>query len=736
MSYQDWRGTHVTVGEIAEIADVTPGAVSNWRRRHADFPSPAEETPSGDRFDLADVVSWLEKRGKKFRVPQPDWDAMLWRCLDTLRGSVRPDEALVFLLQVMLIGKRALGGGENSSVYRECWEQLRHGGNGGSFHRLWEECVKRVDDPEGRLGRVLRAPPGIQWKGVQVVVEQVESMLMKAVGDAGSIAKQLLERLHEATAKAGGAVMTPATIAELQLRLLQPIQGDVYDPACGAAVILGEAWRHRSSDDVRLWGQDVNEHAWRIGYLHLALSGADFNLETGDTLRDDRMRSLRADRIFCDPPFGLNIGKMDLHGDDRWAFGIPGRIADWAWAQVALYHLAEGGRAVLTMPLGGLFRGGHEATIRERVLRTGALDVVVELPPGLYQDTGIPVALLLFDSARQNRSDRVLFVDAHQLGEPRRGGPRELASADIDRVVRTVEDWRAGEFEEQPRFAASAKLDTISEADADLTPRRYVQYTTRITKVEGEPLLERLERLKGEVHRVGEGMDESFETLAQALELPTLDPRVSHRLVRLGDVLLDVPGRGVRQRSEGTDEEHPYIEAHAVSGGSGILRTVPRAVTRGKVRDRLVQKGDVLLMSRGIGPEAPVEAAVVGFSQPAAYSQALLRLTPDTDVITPEFLFLFVSSRQGRMALAAATTGSVVANLRPAALKEIEVRLPSLDLQHELSARVREVLEVRGRLSEALRATDRAFDTFREAAVAGVGPHAVDEEESGAGSAA
>ena len=733
MSDRAWRERRVTVGEIAEIADVTPGAVSNWRRRHADFPSPVEETPSGDRFQLGDVVSWLEKRGKEFHVPQQEWDALLWRAADALRGTVRQEEAAVFLLQLMLIGKRAHGSDGDSPLYRECWEQLLRGGEGAPVSTIWEDCITKMSDSEGMLGRALRAPPGINWEGVNAVVKPVESML-KATSDVGEIATHLLQRLYEAIGKAGGRFMTPAAIATLQLRLLQPIQGDVYDPASGAAISLGEAWRQRASDDIRLWGQDVNEQGWRLGFLHLSLCGADFTLETGDTLRDDRMRSLRAYRIVCDPPFGLDISKMDLQGDERWAFGMPRRIADWVWAQVVLYHLSDEGRAVVTMPLGGLFRKHQERAIREEILRAGVLDVVIELPSGLYQDTGIPVAVLVFDRNRQNRSDRVLFIDAHQLGEPRRGGIRELASADIDEVVRSVEAWRAGEFEDQPRFAASAGLEAISESDADLTPRRYIRYTTRVTEVEGEALPARLRRLTKEVQRLGEGIGSGFDTLVQALALPALDPVSSYRLVRMADVLLSDPARGVRQRPDGTEEEYPYIETGMVSSGTGILDTAPTTVTRGKVRERLVQSGDILLTSRGIDVEAPAGVAIVDFPEPAAYSQSLLRLTPDPEVITTEFLFLFLSSRQGHLALSAATTGSVIANLRPDPLKEIEVRVPSLDLQRDLSAKVRHALDVRGRLAEAVKATNGAFDAFRETAVAGFRSEGSVSEGSEAGS--
>jgi chromosome partitioning protein len=52
----------VSVFEIAEIARVTPPAVANWRKRHADFPTPVADLRSGPVFSLSQVKSWLRKR--------------------------------------------------------------------------------------------------------------------------------------------------------------------------------------------------------------------------------------------------------------------------------------------------------------------------------------------------------------------------------------------------------------------------------------------------------------------------------------------------------------------------------------------------------------------------------------------------------------------------------------------------------------------------------------------------
>ncbi|MGW7407246.1 N-6 DNA methylase [Streptomyces sp. NPDC054833] len=63
------NATEVTAAEIARLAGVGRAAVSNWRRRHADFPKPVGGTETSPSFALAEVEAWLRKQGKLAEVP-------------------------------------------------------------------------------------------------------------------------------------------------------------------------------------------------------------------------------------------------------------------------------------------------------------------------------------------------------------------------------------------------------------------------------------------------------------------------------------------------------------------------------------------------------------------------------------------------------------------------------------------------------------------------------------------
>jgi chromosome partitioning protein len=54
------RGDLVGISEIAEMANVTRAAVTNWRNRKPDFPKPVTELASGPIFEKEKIKQWLQ----------------------------------------------------------------------------------------------------------------------------------------------------------------------------------------------------------------------------------------------------------------------------------------------------------------------------------------------------------------------------------------------------------------------------------------------------------------------------------------------------------------------------------------------------------------------------------------------------------------------------------------------------------------------------------------------------
>src|SRR5262249_18033183 len=164
-------------------------------------------------------------------------------------------------------------------------------------------------------------------------------------------------------------------------------------------------------------------------FLH-NIDGA--KLEWGDTLNNPKLieddKLLAFDVVVANPPFSLDKWGAENAANDkykRFHRGIPPKsTGDWAF----ITHMIEtarhkAGRVAVGARHGVLFRAGTEGKLRQKVIEENLLDVVVGLPPNLFQTTAIPVAILVFDRRREaggplDKRKDVLFIDASREFQP------------------------------------------------------------------------------------------------------------------------------------------------------------------------------------------------------------------------------------------------------------------------------------------------------------------------------
>ncbi|MBA9003422.1 N-6 DNA methylase [Thermomonospora cellulosilytica] len=91
----------VTAADIARLAGVGRAAVSNWRRRHPDFPRPVGGTATSPQFALREVEDWLRAQGKLRQVPPAEraWQQVRSRADDTGLGETLAEAGEMLLNQ-------------------------------------------------------------------------------------------------------------------------------------------------------------------------------------------------------------------------------------------------------------------------------------------------------------------------------------------------------------------------------------------------------------------------------------------------------------------------------------------------------------------------------------------------------------------------------------------------------------------------------------------------------------
>ncbi|MFD7768706.1 N-6 DNA methylase [Streptomyces sp. NPDC059787] len=619
------NATEVTAAGIARLAGVGRAAVSNWRRRHTDFPRPVGGTETSPSFALAEVEGWLRGHSKLAEVPLRE------RVRQQLVGHpAGPVTALTHAgCVLLLIHDRSPVWLEVSSGSDErlaallpgALEQVltpRFGAANGS-------CVNTAGTvhspavPAASVTRKALEPPTTPHLIPSVPLLRAVAELAAELG-ARHAFEFLLGRHLDANPRQ--YTPTPADLAALMAGLAGTAR-TVLDPACGTGALLRSAG---NGPGRRLYGQDSAPELAALTALRLALhTRAPVHAAAGDTLRADAHPELRADAVLCHPPFNeRNWGHDELAYDPRWEYGFPARTeSELAWVQHALARLRDGGIAVLLMPPAAASRRSGRR-IRADLLRRGALRAVVALPAGAAPPYNIPLHLWVLRRPEQAPTrPEVLLADAGRFAGEGRGGP------DWPGVRETVLDaWhafdRTGRLDERPGLARSVPVVELLDDDVDLVPARHLPPPAATDGAD---------RLTDVRERLGETL-----RLAAGLAPPPVDPAppavgrlpltTVGELARAGALVMRTGGNGGPARV-------PVLTDHDVLSGTGPSGTLPESDEEAV----LTEPGDVVVPVLGGGAVARVvDEATAG----AALGRNLVLLRPDPEVLDAWFLAGFL----------------------------------------------------------------------------------------------
>ena len=202
-----------------------------------------------------------------------------------------------------------------------------------------------------------------------------------------------------------GVFFTPKKLAEFMRSFFPKDVPEIYDPTCGDGGLLAVF------EGSRKYGQEINEEQGNYAATNLV----EAQIEIGDTLADDKFKDRKFRYIVANPPFSV---AWEPQMDERFeGFGLaPKSKADYAFILHCLHHLEEGGLAVVMCFPGVLYRGQREGEIREKIVRSGSLERVVEIDGGDFEDTGISTVLLVF---RKGRSGDSVTFEKKETGETR-----------------------------------------------------------------------------------------------------------------------------------------------------------------------------------------------------------------------------------------------------------------------------------------------------------------------------
>ena len=258
----------------------------------------------------------------------------------------------------------------------------------------------------------------------------LESMMRKfdtealrtASGDVfGRIYEYFLAEFSKQGAHDNGEFFTPPSIVQTIVNVIEPDHGIVLDPACGSGGMFVQS-SHFIEDAgqdtmkrVTFYGHEKNETTAKLAQINLAVHGLQGTIRAGNEAityyKDPHELVGKCDFVMANPPF--NVDEVDaekVKGDKRLPFGLPGvnkakkvSNANYLWLSYFYSYLNENGRAGVVMSSQASSAGRDEAMVRQKLVETGAVDVMIDIRGNFFYTRTVPCQLWFFDRAKETR---------------------------------------------------------------------------------------------------------------------------------------------------------------------------------------------------------------------------------------------------------------------------------------------------------------------------------------------
>lgn len=267
-----------------------------------------------------------------------------------------------------------------------------------------------------------------------------EEVLQKAEGDLfGKIYEYFLNKFAMTGAQEGGEFFTPMSLVKTIVNVIEPDHGTVFDPACGSAGMFVQTGYFieneglKPVEKVTFFGQEKAELNTKLAKMNMAVHGLEGKIQEGNTFYEDKHNLVRrADFVMANPPFnvdGVDKLKDAVRKDPRLILGGKVNLpkndnANYLWIQYFYNYLkspskdARGGRAGFVMASSASDAGHSEKDIREKLVRTGAVDIMIAIGNNFFYTRSLPCTLWFFDREKEvdtERKDKVLMLDARKI---------------------------------------------------------------------------------------------------------------------------------------------------------------------------------------------------------------------------------------------------------------------------------------------------------------------------------
>ena len=247
----------------------------------------------------------------------------------------------------------------------------------------------------------------------------------------GRIYEYFLNKFAPVVAADDGVFFTPKSLVRMIVNIIEPTHGTVLDPACGSGGMFVssadfiEQYGASANTAMTFYGQEKVDYNAKLCSMNMAVHGLNAKIVSGDEANsfyhDAHNLEGSCDYVMANPPFNVDKVKSETAlNAGRLPFGLPGvnknkeiGNANYLWISYFHAYLNETGRAGFVMASSATDSQGKDKDIREKLVGTGDVDVMISVGNNFFYTKSLPCTLWFFDKAkRAENEDKVLFIDA------------------------------------------------------------------------------------------------------------------------------------------------------------------------------------------------------------------------------------------------------------------------------------------------------------------------------------
>ena len=265
----------------------------------------------------------------------------------------------------------------------------------------------------------------------------------------GRIYEYFLNKFAKNIASDDGVFFTPKSLVKMIVNILEPTSGVLLDPACGSGGMfvqtgdfVNEAGLQANSS-MTFYGQEKVEYNAQLCLMNMAVHGLTGVIKSGDEANtfyhDAHNLEGCCDYVMANPRFNVDKVKAESTSNaGRLPFGCPKENkhkeignANYLWISYFYAYLNENGRAGFVMASSATDSQGSDKDIREKLVKTGHVDVMISVGNNFFYTKSLPCSLWFFDKGKKEElKNKVLFIDARNY------------YTEVDRTLNEWSEWQ------------------------------------------------------------------------------------------------------------------------------------------------------------------------------------------------------------------------------------------------------------------------------------------------------